>query len=318
VTGREPLVSVVIPTFRRPDMVVRAVATALAQTVRELEVIVVVDGRDEETCRALGRVDDSRLRTVVPAKGLGSAGARNRGVAEARGRFVAFLDDDDEWLPEKLELQLAAARASDYRLPIVSCRLLARNETDEFVWPTRTPSPGEELSEYLYLRRSPFTGEGIVQTSTMLAPRSLAAAVPFRPVPPYDDPDWLLRAAAVDGAGLEFVADPRPLVVWHMEDGRHRLTRTGKWRAAVEWSRLAGPALTPRARASFLLTQASATAAREGAWSALFLLPREAIRHHRPSLVDAVTHAGNFFLPRTLQRRLASLRARAAGTGFRT
>jgi glycosyltransferase involved in cell wall biosynthesis len=302
-----PVVSVVVPTFRRPHLVVHAVASVLGQTLRNLEVVVVVDGRDEETCTALEQISDSRLRTLVPEQSLGSSEARNRGVAEARGEYIAFLDDDDEWFPEKLELQLATARRSRHSRPIVSCRVLARSETDEFVWPTRTPEEDEELSEYLYLRRTPFTGGGLVQTSTILVPRLLAAGVPFGVRPYADDPDWLLRAAALDGAGLEFVPEARPLVVWNIEDERRRLTRMRSWRAAVEWSRLAGSALTPRARTSFLLTQASAAAARDREWRAFFLLPREALRHHRPSLVDVITHVGNFLVPRRLQRRLAAL-----------
>jgi glycosyltransferase involved in cell wall biosynthesis len=302
-------VSAVIPTHLRPELVRRAVASALAQEPPPLEVVVVVDGRDGETERALAALAEPRLRVIVPAERLGSAEARNEGVRRAAGEWVAFLDDDDEWLPGKLAAQLAAARASPHELPIVSCRLLARPAGAEFLWPARAPAAGEELSEYLFLRRSPFTGEGLVQTSTILAPRELALAVPFRrELRRHEDPDWLLRAAAQPGAAVEFPPGRAPLVVWHIEDGRSRLTTAAGegWRASHRWLEEAAPLLTPRARASFLLTHASAVAAREGDRAAFVPLLRAAVRHHRPSRVDLLVHAANFLVPRRLQRALAA------------
>src|SRR4051812_31649574 len=118
-----PHVSVVIPTWNRPELVTRAVRSALAQIHDDLEVIVVVDGPGDHTPDELARIDDPRLRTVVlPAKG-GAPNARNAGVAAAQAPWVAFLDDDDEWLPAKLEVQLALAKAGPSPRPIVAGRL---------------------------------------------------------------------------------------------------------------------------------------------------------------------------------------------------
>ena len=97
-----PLVSAVIPTYRRADLVARAVRSVLEQTLEDLEVVVVVDGADDRTSEALGQIADRRLRVVVSKTQLGHSEARNAGVAEARAPWVAFLDDDDLWLPLKL------------------------------------------------------------------------------------------------------------------------------------------------------------------------------------------------------------------------
>jgi GT2 family glycosyltransferase len=103
-----PLVSVVIPTYNRGVRVLRAVGSALGQTYPAIEVVVVDDGSTDGTGALLAERfgGDDRVR-CLPRPNGGPAAARNTGLAAARGDFVAFLDSDDEWLPWKLEFQLA-------------------------------------------------------------------------------------------------------------------------------------------------------------------------------------------------------------------
>ena len=106
-----PLVSVVIPTRNRPILVLRAVRSALHQTLREIEVIVVIDGEPgRETADAIARLYEDRVRCIVLQEAVGGSEARNIGIRDAhvlRGLLCSI--DDDEWLPAKLELQLEAA-----------------------------------------------------------------------------------------------------------------------------------------------------------------------------------------------------------------
>jgi glycosyltransferase involved in cell wall biosynthesis len=104
-----PLVSVVIPTHDCGPYVVQAVESALAQTVRDLEIIVVDDGSTDDTAARLRRF--GRGIVYVAQDRRGAAAARNAGIARARGAYVAFLDADDLWMPDKLEAQLALAEA---------------------------------------------------------------------------------------------------------------------------------------------------------------------------------------------------------------
>ncbi len=102
-------VSVVIPTHSRWPMLQRALTSARGQEDVELELIVVDDGSTDETPSALAAIDDPRLRVVRNETGGGPARARNRGMAEASGEWIAWLDDDDIWAPTKLRAQLDAA-----------------------------------------------------------------------------------------------------------------------------------------------------------------------------------------------------------------
>jgi len=107
-----PEVTVVIPTRGRWPLLSVTLASALGQEGVELEVVVVDDGARDETAARLAELGDERLRVVSNEAPPGVAAARNRGLGEARGEWVAFLDDDDLWAPLKLRTQLAAAVAA--------------------------------------------------------------------------------------------------------------------------------------------------------------------------------------------------------------
>lgn len=101
------LVSVVIPAYNAERFVAEAVRSALRQTYSPVEVIVVDDGSTDGTPQVLDRAADERLRVLrQPNSGVGRA--RNRGIEAARGGYIALLDADDLWLPDKLERQVAA------------------------------------------------------------------------------------------------------------------------------------------------------------------------------------------------------------------
>ena len=311
-----PVVSAVIPTVGRPARVVAAVRSALAQTLREIEVVVVADGPDAETAAALRELGDERVRVVELPERRGPGAARNAGVGAARGEWVAFLDDDDLWEPRKLELQLGAARASEHAQPVIASRERTRGGEAAEVWPRRLPDPGEDVSEYLLARRGLFWGEGSIHTSTWFARRELLERVRFREdLAKHEDWDWLVRAVAEAGAAVTFV--PEPLAVRDVEEGVPRASRTLDWRLGLEHVSECRRArvITPRAHASFLLTVISAEAAEQRAVSAVWRLPWEAARHGQPRLKDLAICAGNFALPRAwrtaLRRRVAS-RRRAA------
>jgi len=108
-------VTVVIPTCGRLDMLSCSVGAALGQQGVEVEVVVVDDASEDDTASWAAAVGDPRLRLVRHASRQGVGAARNSGIAAARGPWVAFLDDDDVWAPDKVNRQLAAAAESGCR-----------------------------------------------------------------------------------------------------------------------------------------------------------------------------------------------------------
>jgi glycosyltransferase involved in cell wall biosynthesis len=308
-----PAVSVVIPTRGRPELVRRAVRSALDQTLRDIEVVVVVDGPDPDTGAALAAIDDPRLRVVELGQRGGAPAARNAGVAHARGRWTAMLDDDDEWLPAKLETQVALA--STATAPIVACRLYMRTPRADVVLPRRLPEPGEQMSEYLTVRRGLFHGEGFIQTSTILAPTELFRRVPFTDgLRRMQELDWSLRCLAHDGVELLYADEP--LVVWHADENRSRISSEAPWRESLEWLRESRPRVTPRAYAALAMSVVASMAATSHSPRVFAGLLREARRNGRPGLTDYVTFLQVWLVPTGLRRavRDAILSRRKAGS----
>jgi glycosyltransferase involved in cell wall biosynthesis len=99
-----PLISVVIPTFNREHCVRQSLDSVLAQTFKDFEVIVVDDGSTDGTVEVLKSYGD-KIR-LIGQSNAGAGAARNTGIRAAQGKYVAFLDSDDQWRPEKLEVQM--------------------------------------------------------------------------------------------------------------------------------------------------------------------------------------------------------------------
>lgn len=123
-----PEISVVIPTYNRAGLLREAVDSALAQTFRDREIVVVDDGSTDATAEVLASYGD-RIR-AVRQENRGEAAARNRGIAEARGRWIAFLDSDDLWEPTALErVHAAAERDPDAGLVAMRARAVRADGT---------------------------------------------------------------------------------------------------------------------------------------------------------------------------------------------
>ncbi|HUE79327.1 MAG TPA: glycosyltransferase [Sphingomicrobium sp.] len=111
-SGIDPLVTIVLPTFNRADMLMEAVESIIAQTYRRWELLVVDDGSTDATIERVERLADSRIKLVRLAHSGNISRVRNAGVAAATGEYLAFLDSDDLWLPRRLETQLRALQSS--------------------------------------------------------------------------------------------------------------------------------------------------------------------------------------------------------------
>jgi len=102
----EKLISVIIPTYNRADLIKDAISTVLAQTYQNFEIVVVDDGSQDNTAEIIRDFGDERIKYIYQ-ENSGVSSARNNGIKNASGEYVAFLDSDDLWHPQKLEKQLS-------------------------------------------------------------------------------------------------------------------------------------------------------------------------------------------------------------------
>lgn len=207
-SGSPGLVSVVIPTRDRAGLVGRAIRSVLSQTWSDLELLVIDDGSADATAEVVAGFADSRIQLVSCRPAVGPGAARNEGIRRARGQWVAFLDSDDEWLPEKLEWQVARLEAARPRATVAYC--LA--QVDDAITARRfvvglPPHRGDVLDRLL-------AGWCPLTTSAFLVDRAALLGVGgFDPAFTCgEDYDLWLRLAM---SAHRFVVVDRPLVIKH-------------------------------------------------------------------------------------------------------
>ena len=186
-----PRVSVVIPTRNRQHLLPFAVRSVLDQTFRDLEVLVVDDASEDRTSDVVAGFSDGRVRYLRQDPRQGGAAARNAGVRASRGDFIAFLDDDDEWLPEKLEQQMALFEA-DPELGVVYSGYLVVERESGRVLARKVAECRGDLSRNLRVRNV------LGNTSSVVLRRSCfdTAGLFDEQLPSFEDYDFWLRLSA--------------------------------------------------------------------------------------------------------------------------
>jgi glycosyltransferase involved in cell wall biosynthesis len=205
---RDELVSVVIPTHARPLLVPRAIRSVLSQTHSDLEVVVVDDGSTDQTREVLAGFTDPRIKVVRHEINRGVAEARNTGIRAARGRFVAFLDDDDEWLPTKVERQLEAFDAPDGPALVYSGMWIVEGSRER---PVAARPQGMSFDQWLIF-------SGPISTSGLMVDREVAGEeFHFDPaMEGFEDGEMLLRISRRHRIGRV----PEPLYRFHQHAGQ--------------------------------------------------------------------------------------------------
>ena len=184
-----PKVSIVIPTHNRAALIGRAVRSALAQSERDIEVIVVDDGSRDDSAALLAAIGDPRLRVVRHDSNRGIPAARNSGLAAARGEWLAWLDSDDLARPRRIERQLRfLARNPDIALA-GSCAGMIRPDGRRRRAIRVPPFSTAQIEAWL-LFRAPF------QQSALIGRTAILRAYPYRAENPVcEDLDVFLRVA---------------------------------------------------------------------------------------------------------------------------
>lgn len=292
-----PAVSVIIPTLRRPAKLHRAIRSVLAQTYADYEVIVVIDGPDELTRPAEVQALDPRVVALALPENVGLAEARNVGIRHACGRWIALLDDDDEWLPDKLRLQVACAEELGGEYIFVACRFIERTLELERSMPVRLPRSPTNFSEYIYC------SEGYLQPSMFFMSRALCLAVPFtRHLRHLEDADWLLRA--MRHPGVQIGAVEAPLSIYYNLNDGSRESEVIPWEQPLRWAVQNHDLFTRRAF-PFYMARIGVQARRAGApFSVLVHLMQTAARYGSLNAKGVGYFLAYWFLPVHTLRRL--------------
>ena len=185
---RLPSVSVVITGFNSADTIRRAVDSVRVQTFTDFEIVFVDDASTDNTVNVVEAMDEPRLRIVRNLENRGIGGAKNAGVDVARGQFIAFLDSDDTWEPQKLALQFERLQKNSAGRPLSFTSYWVHRAGTDRGLPRQPRLYGSWLKSVL-------SGEHLCLGSTFFGARSL-----FETVGPFDeslrrrqDGDWILR-----------------------------------------------------------------------------------------------------------------------------
>jgi glycosyltransferase involved in cell wall biosynthesis len=230
-----PKVSVVIPTYNRADKVPKSIESVLAQTFSDLEVIVVDDGSSDDTSRVLGEAFGDRIRYFAQAN-QGASMARNKGIAESRGEWIAFLDSDDLWEKDKLEWQMKAVEqfGGECGGCYTDTRLFNHTETRTlFQMAEKSFRHGETIGvnkDVLRLLVRPGGAGMVVCLSSFLGRADDVRKTNFDPKLPYSqDSEFLFRLAM----RTKFCYVNRPLV--RFDRGPVELRHVG---VSAEWNQM--------------------------------------------------------------------------------
>lgn len=193
----EEMVSIIIPTYNREEYIVRSVQSILQQTYDKYEIIIVDDGSTDHTEQIVRKLaeEEKRIRYIKLEENQGVSHARNVGIEAAQYDYIAFQDSDDEWLPNKLELQMQLMSESSEETGLVFCRMsgIDRDGKNRFVCPDWSIEK-EILEGNIFLR---LLRANVIGTPCMLVRRKCLEKVGgFKEsLTCLEDWEWVLRVA---------------------------------------------------------------------------------------------------------------------------
>lgn len=248
-----PLISVVIPSFNAEATIRQALASVRSQTYANYEVIIVDDASTDNTV-TIAESESSKLsnhRIIVLPENLGACAARNRGIQLAKGSYIAFLDADDLWLPEKLAKQSAVLEANP-EFGAVHCSTTRMDETGTEL-PDETSEPKQSFNGNVFVQFFE-ANISVILTSTVLVRKSCfeAMAAFDGSGAVVDDHDFFLRLAArypiwfIDEALVRYRVIPRSL------SRLRAVERIEQHRATIERAITSCPSVFADKKASYL------------------------------------------------------------------
>ena len=200
---KDELVSVVIPTYNRANVIRQSIYSVLAQSYANIEILVIDDGSVDDTEAVVRSIGDDRIKYVSLEKNMGVAHARNVGIEKASGKYVAFQDSDDCWQPRKLEQEVSTLRKEN--ADIVFCRMKICGDSDEIY-------PLEDyflVEDYKYGMFEILIGANKVGTPTILARKEIFDKIGGfdEDIPTKEDWELALRIA-YNKLKISYISEP--------------------------------------------------------------------------------------------------------------
>jgi glycosyltransferase involved in cell wall biosynthesis len=290
-----PLFSIVIPVKNRSELLTRALLSIRNQSCSNFEVIVVDDHSDEDMAVVAARFTDLRLTLVRQTHDKkGACAARNLGGSLAQGSYIAYLDSDDIFLPDKL--QTISDHVAVSQPGLIASRLLVYRGDDRLqLRPSRAPGTDEEISEFYFVH------DERIQSSSIVVRRDVALSTEWNEaLRKVQDPDFFIRARRASST-LLFI--DQPLAVLFDDQADARISSSSAEESIRAWLDSPLCPLTPKARAGFVLYALSHEVAKRSKIRALSVILRNCGAVHPKTVLKSVyrTVAPEWLFKKTAQ-----------------
>lgn len=303
-TAHSPLVTIVIPTYNRSALLPITVRSALEQTYKNIEVIVVDDGSTDDTATVMKELmsQDPRLRYIHYLPNAGACVARNKGIDAASGSYICFLDSDDTYLPQKIERQIGVALSLPQgRDHIVQCQIAyLTNNNIQNTPPRQGKRIDENPADYIFLNG------GQSHTPLCLINTGLARRVRFSDkLPKLQDFDWFIRLNSEDA---EYAHIPESLATYrYTHDANQVSKRHPPFDIMNEWAKSIEHLLTPRSLAWLRANRLAVYASSENRWQMAARYLADGIQHGVVTPRRVVGVIGRTLLPKRIYQSIRPL-----------
>lgn len=263
-----PTFSVVIPVKNRSRLLYRSLLSLREQSLQDFEVVVVDDGSTEDIGLVVELFNDLDITLLrLPEGAAGACAARNAGSDAARAPYIAYLDSDDLFLPDKLRSIAATVENTGADL-LASPLLVYRGDERLQLRPTRAPDADEEISEFYFVR------DQRIQSSSIVVSRDLFRAARWNEnLRKVQDPDFFIRCCRL-ARKMTFLREP--LAVLFDDEQGARISSAGAEHSIASWLDSPECPLTPKARSGFVLYALSHEVAKRSRIAALSMILRNA------------------------------------------
>lgn len=212
---KNSFISVIVPTYNRADLISETIESILNQTYKNFELIIVDDGSTDNTEEVIRKFKDSRIKYIKTDNWGGPARPRNTGIKKAKGEYIAFCDDDDIWLPEKLEKQIRVFQISNETAMLYTrFKTIEGDVISNRIFPENGKYKSGNIFKSLYLR-------SFIACSSVVVKRSVLDQVGLFNTDPnliaIEDTDLWLRIA------LKYIikcTDDLPLLIYRIQSQR--------------------------------------------------------------------------------------------------